>query len=150
MAFYTFGPVLTTAGGTITGALTIAGLLTTQLGIANSGAGITNASTLQTGGLTLSGSPFGPIDVQTVGVGLQVGEGANAKQGITAAMTAGTITQADTKVTASSRIFLTSQATGGTVGGENVSARTAGTSFTITSTNAADTSTVGYLINEPG
>lgn len=92
----------------------------------------------------------GSMSVTTAGQGFRANEGANGKQGLTAAMTAGTITVANTSVTANSRIMLTSQATGGTVGGENVSTRTAATSFTITSTNAADTSTVAFQIFEPG
>lgn len=109
-----------------------------------------------TGGLTVNGGlttadifPFGDIDMGTAGKGLKVKEGANAKQG-TAVLVAGTVTVADTAVTASSRIFLTSQADGGTPGFVRVSARTAGTSFTITSSNVADTSTIAYEIFEPG
>lgn len=51
-------------------------------------------------------------------------------------------------VTANSRIFLTSQVDGGTVGFLRVSAKTLGSNFTITSSNGADTSTVAYLIIE--
>jgi hypothetical protein len=47
------------------------------------------------------------------------------------------------------RIFLTSQSDGGTPGWVRVSARVASTSFTITSSDAADTSTVAYLMVEP-
>lgn len=87
--------------------------------------------------------------VHTPGKGLRVAEGSNAKQGLTAAMTAGTITVSTTAVTANSRIFLTAQNTGGTPGALRVSARVAGTSFTITSTSGTDTSTVAWLIMEP-
>lgn len=90
-----------------------------------------------------------PFDINAVGSGLQVAEGTNAKQG-TAVLVAGTVTVANTSVTANSRIFLTSQADGGTVGFLRVSGRTAGTSFTITSSSATDTSTVAYEIFEPG
>jgi hypothetical protein len=89
------------------------------------------------------------IDINTAGQGLKVAEGSNAKQG-TAVLVAGTTTVANTSVTASSRIFLTTQSHGGTIGMQYVSARTAGTSFVITSTSAADTSTVAYEIFEPG
>ena len=92
----------------------------------------------------------GFCDVSTVGKGFAAAEGTNAKQNGGVVLAAGTNTVANTSVTANSRIFVTSQVAGGTVGGENVSARTAGTSFTITSTNAADTSTVAYEIFEPG
>lgn len=89
------------------------------------------------------------LDIVTAGRGLRVAEGSNAKQG-TAVLVAGTVVVANTSVTATSRIFLTSQADGGTPGFLRVSARTAGTSFTITSSNAADTSTVAYEIFEVG
>lgn len=88
------------------------------------------------------------IAASTAGKGFQVAEGSNCKQG-TAVLAAGTVVVANTSVTANSRIFLTTQAPGGTVGAPYVSARTAGTSFTITSTSNTDTSTVAYLIMEP-
>ena len=80
--------------------------------------------------------------------GLKVFESANSKQGI-ATLVAGTVTVANTSVTANSRILLTGQVDGGTVGFQRVSARTAGTSFTITSSNALDTSIVAFEIFEP-
>lgn len=89
------------------------------------------------------------LAIGVAGKGLQVKEGANAKQGVTGAMTAGTITVSTTAVTANSRIFLTAQNTGGTPGALRVSARVAGTSFTITSTSGTDTSTVAWFITEP-
>ena len=55
-----------------------------------------------------------------------------------------------TAVTANSRIQLTVQTPGGTVGAPYVSARTPGVSFVITSTaGAADTSAVAWVIIEP-
>jgi hypothetical protein len=92
---------------------------------------------------------FGNVDIKVAGAGLRVREGTNCKQG-TAVLVAGTVTVADTAVTASSRIFLTGQADGGTPGFLRVSARIAGKSFTITSSSATDTSTVAYEIFEPG
>jgi hypothetical protein len=97
------------------------------------------------GALTLTGN----LDVSSAGSGLRVAEGSNAKQGV-ATLAAGTVTVADTSVTASSRIFLTVQSPGGTAGFLVVSARTAGTSFTILSSSGTDTSVVGYEIFEPG
>jgi imidazolonepropionase-like amidohydrolase len=88
------------------------------------------------------------LRIATVGRGLQVAEGANAKAGV-ATLVAGTVTVNTTAVTANSRIQLTGQADGGTPGFQRVSARVAGTSFTITSSNAADTSQVAWLIVEP-
>jgi hypothetical protein len=99
-----------------------------------------------TGELDITG---GDLVVQTAGFGLEVAEGANAKQG-TAVLVAGTVTVANTSVTANSRILLTSQVDGGTPGFLRVSARVAATSFTITSSNVADTSTAAFEIFEPG
>jgi hypothetical protein len=90
----------------------------------------------------------GSFSVTTAGQGLAVKEGSNAKQG-TATLVAGSAVVANTSVTANSRILLTSQADGGTPGFLRVSTRTAGTSFTITSSSGTDTSTVAYQIFEP-
>jgi len=90
----------------------------------------------------------GNVAVNTVGSGLRVKEGSNAKQG-TAVLVAGTSVVANTSVTASSRILLTSNVDGGTPGFLRVSARSAGVSFTITSSSGTDTSTVAYQIFEP-
>lgn len=88
------------------------------------------------------------VKITTVGNGLYVKEGSNATMG-TAVLVAGTVVVNTTKVTANSRIHLTIQAPGGAVGAVYVSARTAGTSFTITSTSGTDTSTVAWMIVEP-
>lgn len=88
------------------------------------------------------------LRIGTAGRGLRVAEGANAKMG-TATLTAGAATVANTSVTANSRILLTSNADGGTPGWLRVSARTASTSFTITSSSGTDTSTVAWLMLEP-
>lgn len=115
------------SGGTLTGALSISGALSAYSVTAN----------------------FGNMDVSAVGGGLRVAEGSNAKQGV-ATLAAGTVTVADTAVTANSRIFLCCQTPGGTPGWLQVSARVAGTSFTILSSSSLDTSVVAYEIFEPG
>jgi hypothetical protein len=91
-----------------------------------------------------------PVHVGLVGSGLKIAEGTNAKQGVSGAMVGGTVTVANTSVTASSRILLGIAAPGGTVGAPFISAVTAGTGFTIKSTSSSDTSTVAYEIFEPG
>jgi hypothetical protein len=89
------------------------------------------------------------LRIATIGRGLQVAEGTNAKAGL-ATLVAGTVTVSTTAVTANSRIYLTGQGdTAGTEGWLRVSARTAGTSFTITSSSGTDTSTVAWMIVEP-
>lgn len=92
----------------------------------------------------------GDFSVATVGKGLRVKEGSNAKQGVST-LVAGTVVVANTSVTATSRIQLTAQSLG-TVAAPKalaVTARTASTSFTITSSDATDTSVVAWEIFEP-
>lgn len=92
----------------------------------------------------------GNVDITAVGTGLQVAEGSNAKQGTAVLNGTTAVVVANTSVTATSRIFLSIQTPGGTPASPYVFARTAGTSFSIKSTGATDTSTVAYLITEPG
>jgi len=75
--------------------------------------------------------------------------GGSLHLGGTAVLVAGTVTVANSAITANTRIFLTSQVDGGTVGFLRVSARVASTSFTITSSNVLDTSTVAWFYTEP-
>lgn len=65
-----------------------------------------------------------------------------------ATLVAGTVTVSTAWVTTTCNIFLTTQTAGGTVGAPYVSARSAGVSFTITSTSGTDTSTVAYRSDE--
>lgn len=90
----------------------------------------------------------GTLNTSVAGQGVRVKEGANAKQG-TAVLVAGTVTVANTSVSANSRIFAFCNIPGGTPGWLQVSARVNGTSFTILSSNVADTSTVAWEIFEP-
>jgi hypothetical protein len=97
--------------------------------------------TLLTGGNFVAG---------TIGMGLQIKEGANAKMGV-ATLAAGTVVVSNTVVTANSRIFLTCQSLG-TVSAPSalcISARTAGTSFTILASQNTDTSVIAWQIVEP-
>lgn len=100
------------------------------------------------GTVRLQVNSVGQVILKTVGSGLSIPEGSNAKMG-TATLVAGTAVVNNTSVTTNSRIFLTSQNTSGTSGAVNVSARVVGTSFTITSTSALDTSNVAWIIFEP-
>jgi hypothetical protein len=74
--------------------------------------------------------------------------GTGARMG-TVVLVGGTATVNTTAIGAGSVVMLTTQAPGGTVGTPYVSARTAGTSFAVTSTSASDTSTVGWRILDP-
>ena len=76
------------------------------------------------------------LAIETPGKGLCISEGANAKMGTATLNGTTAVTISTTAVTAGSRIFLTIQQPGGTVGSPYVSARTAGTSFQIKSTDA--------------
>jgi len=103
---------------------------------------------------TSTGSTLGMIDIagnliaKAVGAGLKVATGSNATMG-TATLVAGTVVVSTTKVTANSVIQLTGQNSSGTHGELTVSARTAGTSFTITSLSTLDTRSIGWIIIEP-
>jgi hypothetical protein len=92
-------------------------------------------------------SSTGNVLISTIGKGVQIKTGANSKIG-TSVLVAGTVTVANTSVTANSRIFLTSQADGGTPGWLRITTKTVGTSFVITSSSATDTSTVAWTIFE--
>ncbi len=83
-----------------------------------------------------------------VGKGLVITEGSNARMGV-ATLVGGSVVVSNTSVTANTRIFVTIQSPGGVPGFTYISARTAGTSFTITSSNVADTSVVAFLLIEP-
>ncbi len=123
-------------------------------GPGSSGTGLNIAAATQVG-LTVNGinrllcdSGAKTVGVMNLGDGLAVKEGSNGKQGL-AVLVAGAVTVSCTNVTANSRILLTSNVDGGTPGWLRVSARTAGTSFTITSSSGTDTSSVAYQIFEP-
>lgn len=64
----------------------------------------------------------------------------------TAVLVGGTKAVSDTNITANSVIRLAHKTVGGTPGAVYVSARSASTSFTITSTSGTDTSTIYYEI----
>jgi hypothetical protein len=79
---------------------------------------------------------------------LNLKDGSNKRMG-QATLTAGTVTVSNTSVTANTRIFLSHAITSGTLGHLHISARSAGVSFTITSSSGTDTSTVNWLLIEP-
>jgi pectate lyase-like protein len=127
-------------------AVTAVSLVSNTYNMLNDGAGNVTVAGNTTLGTT---NVYGNVDVALAGQGLRVTEGSNAKQG-TANLVGGSAAVSNTSVTANSRIFLESNVPGGTPGWLRVSARTPGTSFTITSSSGTDTSTVAYEIFEPG
>lgn len=99
-----------------------------------------------TGDITTGGN----LTLRDVGTGIYIKEGTNACMGV-ATLVAGSVVVSTTKVSANSRIVLTVQSLGTiTVPvAIAVSARSAGTSFTILSASAIDTSVIGWQIFEP-
>lgn len=100
------------------------------------------------GALTTSSTATKALNVSGVGGGLSIKEGTNARMGVST-LASGTVVVANTSVTATTRIMLSTQSPSGTVGHPYVSARTAGTSFTITSTSGSDASVIAWILVEP-
>lgn len=88
----------------------------------------------------------GDAVIDVAGSGLQIKEGSNARMG-SATLASGTATVNNTSITANTRIFLTAE--GSVAAALRVSARSVGTSFTITSSNGSDTNVVHWLLVEP-
>ncbi len=91
---------------------------------------------------------IGPsLKIVTAGQGLEIAEGTNARMGL-ATLSGGTVTVNTTAVTTTSRIFLTAQDSGtiATPAALEISARTANTSFTISSADVADDRGVAWVI----
>ena len=81
--------------------------------------------------------------------GLHVTAGTNTKTG-SGTLTAGTVNIANTSITANSKVFLQDTSSGAltNIGSLVVSSKTAGTGFTVKSTNVLDTSTFDYWVLE--
>ena len=94
------------------------------------------------------GTITGPLSFTTGKIKL-IESGGAPLQGTVALNGTTAVVVSTTAVTASSRIWLSVQTTGGTMGTPYVSARTANTSFSLKSSNASDTSTVAWFITEP-
>ena len=90
---------------------------------------------------------YGNLTLSTAGNKLNIAVGTNASAG-TALLAAGTITVSTTAVTANSLIMVTTQSAGtlANLGEHYISAKTAGTSFVISSSNILDNSTVAWVI----
>ena len=88
------------------------------------------------------------LTIDAAGMGLIVKSGSNCKLGNTGALTAGSVTVSNSKITANSRVFFTLKTLGGTPAvSPYVSAISAGVSFTVTAA-ATDTSDYYYFIVE--
>ena len=91
----------------------------------------------------------GDIKAVTIGKGLQIAGGSNARIG-SGTLAGGTLAVANTSVTANTAIFITDQGGGITanIGSLYVASQTASTGFTVTSLNPLDTSNFKYLLIE--
>jgi hypothetical protein len=87
------------------------------------------------------------LNLGTAGGGVAIAEGANARQGV-ATLVAGTVTVANTSVTATTRVDTFRQEAGGTLGHLSVT-KNPGVGFTITSSSATETSAIGWVLFEP-
>jgi len=87
------------------------------------------------------------LNLGSAGGGVAIAEGANARMG-QSTLAAGTVTVANTSVTANTRIAVFRQTAGGTLGHLSVT-KDPGTGFTITSSSGTDTSTVAWVLFEP-
>ncbi len=118
---------------------TMAQLLVDLLALPLAGGTLTGSLALTTGDITFS----------TLGRGLKVAEGSNAKMGrATLNGTTGVVINT-TAVGTNSEIFMTTQVPGGTLGVPVVVSRVNGTSFTIRSSVSGDVSTVAWFIVDP-
>lgn len=122
-----------TASPSVTGSITAGTTLTATLG----------AITATNGNLVLGTAGN---KILSTSVGTTTAAGANSFGSV--ALVGGTATVATTAVTANSLIFLTCQALGTVVVASAlaVTAKTAGTSFVITASQATDTSTIAWMI----
>ena len=113
---------------------------------------LTDILALPLAGGTLTGNLIlttADVSIATAGKGLKVAEGSNAKMGTAVLNGTTAVTVTTTAVSANSRIFLTTNTPGGTLGVPVVVSKTAGTSFTIRSSVAGDVSTVAWMIVDP-
>ena len=101
------------------------------------------------GQYSVFGGGPGALTLGTATGGIAIKEGGGAARMGRATLVAGTVVIANTSVTANTEVIAFIQTPGGTPGAVYCSARSAGVSFTLTSTSGADTSVVGYVLFEP-
>jgi hypothetical protein len=87
------------------------------------------------------------LNLGAAGGGVAIKEGANARMGV-ATLAAGTVTVANTSITANTRVLPFRQALGGAAGHLSVT-KNPGVGFTITSSSGTETSTLAYVLFEP-
>lgn len=143
-----------TAVGYNTGRGIVTGVNNTILGANVTGLGATLSNNIiisdGAGNQRITANATGDVTVAqslTVGKNLIVPTGANKRAG-NIALIAGTITVANTTVTADTLVMLTRKTAGGTIGTAITYTLFVGTSFTINSDNPLDTSTFSYFLIE--
>ena len=105
------------------------------------------ASSGQSGGQwNIWGGAANALNLGSAGGGIAIKEGANARMGL-ATLAAGTVTIANTSISANTRVVVIRQTLGGTPGHLSVT-KNAGVGFTINS-SSPETSTVLYILFEP-
>ncbi len=133
---------------TVNNTVTLAGTDGTTMTFPETSATIArvDAANTFTGNQTFSGH----VKIVTAGYGIFIKEGSNARMG-TATLSSGTATVSTTAVSEASRIFLTIQSLGTVTSPKSIAVtdRVAGTSFTITSSDATDTSVIAWMIVDP-
>ncbi|MFE9296603.1 right-handed parallel beta-helix repeat-containing protein [Streptomyces niveus] len=87
------------------------------------------------------------LNIGSAGGGIAIAEGANARMNV-ATLAAGTVTVANTSVSANTRILPFRQTAGGTLGHLSVT-KNVGVGFTITSSSNTETSVVAWVLFEP-
>ncbi|WP_411090783.1 glycosyl hydrolase family 28-related protein [Streptomyces sp. 049-1] len=87
------------------------------------------------------------LNLGSAGGGIAIKEGTNARMGV-GTLVGGTLTVANTSVTANTRVATFRQAAGGTLGHLSAT-KIAGASFTINSSSNVDTSVVAWVLYEP-
>ena len=87
----------------------------------------------------------GGVSLDTLGKGLSIKEGSNAKMGV-ATLVSGWVTVASTATKSTSRIFVTGQTSTGAC---YVKSRVANTSFSIYSIDTSDSGTAAWMIADP-
>lgn len=121
-------------------------------GSGTAGSVVVTGVTTITGATSITGAVgvTGNVSLGTAGNKLSIKEGTNASMGV-ATLVLGTVVVNTTLVSATSRIQLTAQSLGTVTvpSALAVSARTAGTSFTILASALTDTSVVAWQITEP-
>lgn len=120
----------------------------TDTGVYRNAAGVVEVNNGTAGGAG-SLNVNGDIKSTVVGKGLQIkGGSALARAGNAQLGASGSVTVANTTVTANTVIILTRKSSGGTIGMAVTYTVTAGTSFSINSDSALDTSTYSFLLIE--